>query len=125
MRGAARAGGAAVGLLLLAPSASAHVTAKPSSVAEGATVVVALGTPNERDGHTTVGLAVELPSEVEIVSAMAPAGWVVQHTAHTVAWTGGEITGTDAIEFPLELRGLRPVGTVELEAGNGTRTVTR
>ena len=106
MRGGARAGGAAIGLLLLAPSAAAHVTVKPASVAEGGTVVVALGTPNERDGHSTVALRVELPPEVEVVSAVAPAGWVVEHSARTATWSGGEISDDDAVEFPLELRGL-------------------
>jgi hypothetical protein len=85
-------------------------------VPENGTVVVALEMPNERDGHTTVALAVELPSEVEIVSAVAPAGWVATHTPRTVTWSGGAITGTGAVEFPLELRGLSPVGAVELEA---------
>jgi uncharacterized protein YcnI len=116
MRGGARAGGAAVGLLLLTPSAAAHVTVSPTSLEQGATVVVALGTPNEREGHTTVALAVELPPQVEIVSAVAPAGWVVEHTENTVTWSGGAIAGADAVEFPLELRGIGPVGAVELEA---------
>lgn len=79
-------------------------------------MVVALGTPNEREGHTTVGLAVDVPPQVEIASAVAPAGWVVEHSARTVTWSGGAIAGEDAVEFPLELRGLGPVGAVALEA---------
>ena len=116
MRGGARAGGAAVGLLLLAPSAAAHVTVDPAALEQGATVVVALGTPNEREGHTTVALTVDLPPQVEIASAVAPDGWVVEHTERTVTWSGGAIGGEDAVEFPLELRGIGPVGVVELEA---------
>jgi Domain of unkown function (DUF1775) len=106
---------AALGLVW-AQVAAAHVTVVPASVEVGATGFVQLVTPNERPGHTTVRVTVDVPKELEIVSARAPAGWIVERTTRTATWSDGSIAGTDTVQFPLELRGLGPAGAVELSA---------
>jgi hypothetical protein len=118
-RGAAAVAATGAVLALVAPSARAHVTVSPPSVEEDATSPVTLVTPNERAGHETVRLVVEVPAELEIASADAPDGWSVTMTARTATWSGGAISGGDTVEFPLELHGLGPAGAVELVARQG------
>jgi uncharacterized protein YcnI len=105
---------AAAAALTLAPAALAHVTVSPATVEEDTTASVVLVTPNEREGHETVRLTVDLPGQVEAVAATAPAGWVVRRTRTRVTWSGGRIRGTDTVEFPLRLHAVGPAGRTQV-----------
>ena len=61
-------------------------------------------------------LTIDVPAELEIVSAQAPAGWLVERTARSANWSGGRLEGDSSAGFPLELRGIGPAGQVELVA---------
>ena len=93
---------AAAGALFVAPAA-AHVTARPDRVESGTTQRVILDVPNERDGRETTRVALTVPSRLVIAGAATPDGWTVDFDAATAVWTGGRISGTDVVGFPVEL----------------------
>lgn len=102
--------------LAVVPVAAAHVTLSPAAVEAGTTARILVSTPNERPGHETVRVTVDVPPQVEIASAQAPAGWLVEHTDRTATWSGDRISGEETVDFPVELHGLGPAGAVEVTA---------
>jgi uncharacterized protein DUF1775 len=108
--------GATAAALALVPAAVAHVTLSPPAVEAGTTARIVVSTPNERPGHETVRVTVDMPPQVEIASAQAPPGWIVEHSDRNATWSGDRISGTATVEFPLELHGLGPAGAVYVTA---------
>ncbi len=104
---------------LLAPRALAHVGVEPAGIESGTSEVVTLETPSEREGSTTTGLALAVPSGVEVVAVSAPDGWTATHDAGRATWAGGRIEAGDTVAFPVELAVSGPARTVTLELRQG------
>ena len=115
----AAAAASALGLLLPAGTAWAHVTMTPPFVDADARTTVAFQTPNERPPHATVSLEVKAPPGVELDSATPPAGWKLQLTHDTARWTGGRIEGERTVSFPLAVIARTRAGTEVLKAVQG------
>jgi hypothetical protein len=104
---------------LLAPPASAHVTARPASLEARTTQRIFLEVPNERDAGTTTRVELAVPAGLEIVSAEAPPGWRVARDVARASWSGGAIEGRDLVDFPVDLRATGRAGWVELDVRQG------
>ena len=102
--------------LLAAAEAGAHVTMLPPFAEANVAARVVLETPNERTGHATTSLDIEAPAGITVVSATAPAGWRVTHTERRATWSGGRITGTELVDFPVELKAVVRAGTYRIRA---------
>lgn len=102
--------------LLLPAAASAHVTIEPPFVEDGARTEIVLETPNERPPHATTTLSVAAPDGIAVISATAPAGWLVTVAGSTVTWSGGRIEGRTAITFPMRIVAHVQAGTYRFGA---------
>jgi uncharacterized protein YcnI len=103
---------AAATLILAFPAAaSAHVTLAPPFVEDGVPTTIAFRTPNERAPHAMTTLSVTAPPGITIESATAPAGWIATVSGPTVTWTGGRLTGTAELDFPIRVSSRVRAGT--------------
>jgi periplasmic copper chaperone A len=68
----------AAGALALPAAASAHVTIQPQQAQAGASTVIAVRVPNERDDASTVKVDVRLPPGFVSASWEAVPGWTVR-----------------------------------------------
>jgi hypothetical protein len=121
----ARSGGAAAAtlaaavlLLVLPAAAGAHVTLTPAFVEDGVPTTIAFQTPNERAPHAMTALTVKAPPGITVESATAPAGWKATVSGPTVTWTGGRLTGTSELDFPIRVN-------TRVRAGNHTFAATQ
>jgi uncharacterized protein YcnI len=103
----------------LVSPARAHVTPSPAFVEVGVPARVAFETPNEREGRATTSLRIEAPAGVELARAEPPAGWELALTDRVATWSGGRITGTDVVSFPLEVTARTRAGTERFDAVQG------
>jgi uncharacterized protein YcnI len=71
-------GAVAAGALVLPAAAGAHVTVQPQQVPAGASTVLAVRVPNERDDASTVKVDVRLPPGFVSASWEAVPGWSVR-----------------------------------------------
>ncbi|NED16478.1 YcnI family protein [Streptomyces sp. SID9124] len=121
----ALAGGvAASAVLLLAGTASAHVTVQPQGeAAKGGYAVINFKVPNERDNASTTKLEVSFPTDHPLASVMPQPvpGWNIEVTTSKLAkplemhgktineavskvtWTGGKIEPGRFQQFPLSV----------------------
>jgi len=96
------------------------VTIAPPFVDADAQTRIAFETPNERQGRATMTLDVDAPPGVQIAAAPAPPGWRLDvSNGQHARWTGGRITGTDTVAFPLEVTARRRAGTATFNAVQG------
>ena len=79
---------------------------------------IAFQTPNERAPHAMTTLSVTAPPGITVESATAPAGWKATVSGATVTWTGGRLTGTSELDFPIRV-------TTAVRAGNHTFAATQ
>jgi hypothetical protein len=121
----ARSGGKAAAALTTAAllavfpaAASAHVTLTPAFVEDGVPTTIAFQTPNERAPHAMTMLTVRAPPGITVESATAPAGWKATVSGPTVTWTGGRLTGTAELDFPIHVN-------TRVRAGNHTFAATQ
>lgn len=113
---------AAVGLMLVAPTALAHVTVQPNEAVAGSFARFVVRVPNERPDAATTEVEVQLPESLVAVSFQPHAGWtrtsetkdrsepvevfgeqVTDYTA-TVTWKGGRIEPGEFEEFGFSAR---------------------
>jgi periplasmic copper chaperone A len=73
------------GALALPAAASAHVTVQPQQAQAGASTVLAVRVPNERDDASTVKVDVRLPPGFASASWEALPGWKVRAVKHKLA----------------------------------------
>jgi uncharacterized protein YcnI len=106
-----RAAALVVLVLTFPAAAAAHVTIAPPFVQDGIESTIAFQTPNERSPHATVGLRVTAPPGVAVDSAKAPRGWTSKISGSTVSWTGGKLTGTSTVDFPVTITAKVRAGT--------------
>lgn len=123
----------AAGLLLLAGTASAHVTAHPGDAAQGSYTKVSFRTPNEEDSAATVKLEVSLPADHPIasVSTEPVPGWTasvekvnlptplmtddgeITQAVSKITWSGGQLAPGQFQDFNVSL-GPLPTDTDKL-----------
>jgi uncharacterized protein YcnI len=108
-----------VGALALTGSAAGHVTVVPPFVDANARTTISFETPNERRGRVTTSLAIEAPSGIELTSATAPAGWVLELSGGKARWTGGRIEGERTVTFPLVVTARTRAGVETFRAVQG------
>lgn len=100
----------AVGVLVLAPAAAAHVDGTAAGVgADGATTVV-LSFHHGCDGQATTGLAVAVPEGATDVTADDPEGWTSTVTSTEIVWAGGTVPDGEEAEFTFHARLAQPDG---------------
>ena len=99
-------------VLVLAPSAAAHITISPPFVEDGTEAVISFSVPNERASHATVAVAVSVPTGISIIAATAPSGWSTVVDGSTVTWSGGRIESADTVVLPLRVLARIRAGTV-------------
>jgi len=77
--------------LVLAGSASAHLSIDPARVTTGDEVDLVFSVPNEDDAvgvdHVTLGI----PSDFDLDDAEAKPGWTQSRTGQAITWSGGYI----------------------------------
>lgn len=132
-RAAAISVSCAVALLTLAGTASAHVTANPSTAQQGSYAKVSFRVPNERDTASTIKLEVNLPTDHPIASVATRAvpGWTatvekttlakpittddgqISQVVSKITWTGGKIPPGQFEEFDVSM-GPLPTDTDQL-----------
>jgi uncharacterized protein YcnI len=99
--------GAAALILAGAAAASAHVTVHSADAAQGgknATLVFAV--PNEETKASTTRIEIDLPAEIAPagVTAIPPSGWQADLSQPgKVVFSGGSISGTDEVDFPIKV----------------------
>ncbi|HEY3894730.1 MAG TPA: YcnI family protein [Pseudonocardiaceae bacterium] len=123
----------AAALLTLAGTASAHVTANPSTAQQGGYAKVSFRVPNERDTASTIKLEVNLPTDHPIASVgtRAVPGWTatvekttlakpiitddgqISQVVSKITWTGGKIPPGQFEEFDVSM-GPLPTDTDQL-----------
>ena len=108
-------GCSALGALLLAASASAHVVPTPTYVASKGTESFLLATPNEREKPMT-SFVVKVPKGLEIVHVHPASGWNASSTASTATWTGGSLPPRKEIGFDLTLKATAQPGPITVDA---------
>jgi uncharacterized protein YcnI len=108
-----------VGALALTGSAAGHVTVVPPFVDANARTTISFETPNERRGRVTTSLAIEAPPGIELASATAPAGWVLELSGGRARWTGGRIEGERTVTFPLVVTARTRAGVETFRAVQG------
>ena len=106
---------AALGALVAAPAAFAHVVPTPNFVESGTTASVSFASPNERDKPMTA-FDVTVPNDLEIVHAHGPDAWAATVDGLTARWTGGSLAPGAQATFGLELRASGSPGNVSLGA---------
>ena len=83
-----------IGLLVLsflvASTALAHVTVKPSQVGVGSFQIFNISVPGERDA-ATIGLRLVLPDDLGHVTPTVKPGWRVEVKEKEIVWSGGNI----------------------------------
>jgi uncharacterized protein YcnI len=94
---------AALGLLVFAPSAWAHVELEPAEAIAGSTQTLTFSVAFE--GAATTGLDVELPEGASVTQVPAKAGWTasVDDPTRTVSWTGGSVAQDDSFSVVVQL----------------------
>ena len=108
--------------LLLAPSASAHISIDPAKAKTGAEIDLVFNVPNEGDAvgvdHVTLGI----PTDFALDDAEAKPGWTQSRTGQAVTWSGGNIPKGQYATF--SIRGTAPekVETVLFNVLVGDRT---
>ncbi len=105
----------AVVTLALPTTALAHVEPKPPFVSAATDTSVSFDMPNERESATMTELVLETPSDVQIVDASAPAGWMQDFTADRVVFSDGKLPPGTTLAFAATLRAER-AGTSTLRA---------
>jgi len=92
-----------IGLMLIAGTATAHVTVKNPKTAVGARGTFTVGVPNERPDSATVSVALRIPAGFRQVKPVARAGWKAaqqrQGGMTVITWSGGRVTGTADVVF--------------------------
>ncbi|WP_232241252.1 DUF1775 domain-containing protein [Kutzneria sp. 744] len=111
------------GLLAVTGSATAHVTAQPTTAAQGSYSKIAFRVPDEEDNAATTKLEVTFPTDHPIASVETKAvpGWTVQvdkakpakpvksddgdvaEVVSKITWTGGKVTPDTFEEFEVSL----------------------
>jgi len=115
---------AIVGTVVLAGTASAHVTVSADAVSAGHDVKAVFRVPNERDDASTVRLEVSFPTDHPMgqVSVAAVPGWTatvrkrtlavpvhahdggeITEVVESVVWQGGAIKPGGFLEFPVTI----------------------
>jgi len=89
---------AAVGGLVLAPVAAAHVEISPNKVTPDSVARFTIEVPTERNAPT-VKLEVKLPPGLESVRLATKPGWRSTNRGGVVTWSGGEIPPDHSDKF--------------------------
>jgi uncharacterized protein YcnI len=105
----------ALGVLLFAGPASAHVVAMPTYVPSKGSQAIVLEVPNERADPMT-SFVVEVPSGIEIVHVHPASGWSASVEGSTARWTGGALPARKQVDFRLTLKADAEPGAVALGA---------
>lgn len=103
---AAAGAGAALLVIVTATAAGAHITVHSKDAKPGgkdATLVFKV--PNEKENAKTTKIEIDLPKETPLVGVVAspPAGWKAETTPEKIVFSGGSISGDDAVEFPVKV----------------------
>jgi uncharacterized protein YcnI len=90
-------------LVVLAPSAWAHVEIDPAEAVAGATETLTFRVAYE--GSPTTGVEVQLPEGASVRDVPDKAGWTssVDEAARTVIWSGGSVAADDDFAVVVDL----------------------
>jgi uncharacterized protein YcnI len=105
----------ALGILVFAGSASAHVIAMPTYIPSKGSEAIILEVPNERPDPMT-SFVVNVPSGIEIEHAHPADGWSESVEGATARWTGGSLPARTQVDFRLTLKADVEPGAVALDA---------
>jgi hypothetical protein len=100
-------------------AALAHVTIAPSYVEANTTSTITFETPNERPPHATISLTIEAPPGVALSRVAPPHGWTLDLTTTRARWSGGRISGTSTIGFPVRVLARTQAGDQTFRAVQG------
>jgi uncharacterized protein DUF1775 len=103
-------------VLAYATAAEAHVTVAPSFVEADTPTTVSFETPNERRGHATTSLEIDVPAGIELTESDPPNGWTLDLREDRARWTGGRIRAADVVSFPLVVTARTDPGPVTFNA---------
>ena len=78
----------AVGALVGAAPAAAHVIPQPAYLAPGEHTTITFAAPNERPPHVMTGLTITAPAGITLASAPTPRGWKLSTSGATATWNG-------------------------------------
>jgi uncharacterized protein YcnI len=105
----------ALGIVVFAGSASAHVIAMPTYIPSKGSEAIILEVPNERPDPMT-SFVVNVPSGIEIEHAHPADGWSESVEGATARWTGGSLPARAQVDFRLTLKADVEPGAVALDA---------
>jgi len=92
------------------------VTPAPAFVTQGQPSTVSFEVINERAGKATVGLEIAPPPGVELEPEAPPPGWSAARLGDGVRWSGGRITGADALAFDARVKASARAGSYSFDA---------
>jgi uncharacterized protein YcnI len=108
--------------LVLAGTASAHLSIDPAKVATGAEVDLVFSVPNEDDAvgvdHVTLGI----PSDFDLDDAETKPGWTQSRTGQAITWSGGHIPKGQYATFAVRGTAPKRAETVLFNVLVGDRT---
>ena len=94
------------------------MTLTPAFVEDGVPTTITFQAPNERAPHAMTMFSVTAPPGITVESATAPAGWKAAVSGRMVTWTGGRLTGTAELGFPIRVK-------TRVRAGNHSLAATQ
>src|SRR5437764_1927892 len=97
---------AALGALVVAAPAAAHLSIYPPSVQTGRLVDLVFSIPDEADAVGVDRVTLGVPPDFELDDAEAKPGWTQSRTGQAVTWSGGNIPQDQFARF--SIRGTAP-----------------
>jgi uncharacterized protein YcnI len=113
---------AALAAAVLAPAASAHVTANPTEAPSGGFAMISFRVPHGCEESPTTSISVQIPAGVVSVAPQAVPGWEVETVegpydepvmlhgeevtegVKEVTWTGGPLDAHQFVDFGISMR---------------------
>jgi uncharacterized protein YcnI len=100
---AATGGLAALGLIVVAGAASAHVDPTPAAAQVGTTATIGFGIEHGCGTSPTTGVALRVPDGVTNVKAVDKAGWTSTVSGNEIRFTGGSLDAKTPDHFDLTM----------------------
>jgi uncharacterized protein YcnI len=113
---------AAVGALVLAPAAAAHLSLDPNQVERGALVDLTFSVPNQDDPYDVDHVSLGMPPDFELDDAEAKPGWTQSRAGQSISWSEGRIPKGEYATFSIRGTAPKRVETVLFNVLVGDRT---
>lgn len=112
----------ALGAVVLAPAASAHVMVSPLDVEAGSTARLTFRVPNEHPAEAIDSVSVTLLGGARVVRLAHEPGWIASSAGTTIGWRNGRIHPGESREFEIDVRFPDRRGTVGFSVLEGFAT---